>query len=158
MNNRKKKILTRNRIISIVIVLLCVLVVIAFLIIINKKDKSNNLVDSDTAIYNKNNSFLKDHNVTGIVFKDIKCTYDGKNSLITYTIVNTTNKKINLYNYEILVKDKNKKTLTNIEFNYNNSLFPNEEVKISNSVIEVDLTNAYYMNLKINTKNQKKKK
>ena len=132
------------------IVLVCLMVFIGINIFTNE-DSSDNLV------YNKNKSFLNDHKVIGIVFKDIKCTYDGNNSLITYKIVNTNNKKIDLYNYEILVKDKNKKVLTTIEFSYNNTIFPDEEIEISNSVVGVDLTDARYMNLKLNTKNPKKK-
>ena len=153
MSNIRKSF-NKKRIISITIVFLCLLVIIGIIILFTKKDKSNK---SGDLIYNNNDSFLKDHDVIGIVFKDIKCTYDGNNSLISYTIVNKTNKKINLYNYEILIKDKNKKTLTNIEFNYNNSLLPKEEVQISNSVVGADLSDARYMNLRLNTNRKKKK-
>ena len=146
MKNNSKKIIR-----IIVIVLLCLLVVIGIIKLCTKEDNQDDL------IYNKNKGFLNDHKVFGIVFKDIKCTYDGKNSLISYKIVNTTNKKINLYNYEILVKDKNKKVLSTIEFSYNNILLPNKEIEISNSVVGVDLSDARYMNLKLNTKNPKKK-
>lgn len=155
MNNRRKRQLITNRIVSVSIVFLCLLVIIG-VIVIFKKDKTNKINESDDIIYNSNDSFLKDHKVIGVVFKDIKCTYDGNNSLLSYTIVNKTSKKINLYNYEIIVKDKNKKTLTKIDFSYNNSLLPNKEIEISNSVVDTDLSDAHYMNLKLNTKNKKK--
>ena len=155
MNNRRKRQLITNRIVSVSIVFLCLLVIIG-VIVIFKKDKTNKINESDDLIYNSNDSFLKDHKVIGIVFKDIKCTYDGNNSLVSYTIVNETNKKINLYNYEIVIKDDNKNTLAKIEFNYNNSLLPNKEVQISNSVVGVDLSDARYMNLRLNTKYSKK--
>lgn len=155
MNNRRKRQLITNRIVSVSIVFLCLLVIIG-VIVIFKKDKTNKINESDDLIYNSNDSFLKDHKIIGVVFKDIKCTYDGNNSLVSYTIVNETNKKINLYNYEIVIKDDNKNTLAKIEFNYNNSLLPNKEVQISNSVVGVDLSDARYMNLRLNTKNSKK--
>lgn len=155
MNNRRKRQLITNRIVSVSIVFLCLLVIIG-VIVIFKKDKTNKINESDDLIYNSNDSFLKDHKIIGVVFKDIKCTYDGNNSLVSYTIVNETNKKINLYNYEIVIKDDNKNTLAKIEFNYNNSLLPNKEVQISNSVVGVDLSDARYMNLRLNTKYSKK--
>ena len=154
MNNKKFSI---KSIIKVAIVLLCLLVFIGIIIIVVKKEGLNNINNSKDIIYNKNNNFLRDHKVIGIVFKDIRCTYDGSNSLISYTIVNETSNKINLYNYEILIKDKNKKILTRIEFYYNDSLLPNKEIEISNSVVGVDLSDAHYMNLKLNTKNRKKK-
>lgn len=151
MKNSRKRRFNKKLLVIVAIVLLCLLVIIGPIKIFTSEEKEDDL------IYNKNKSFLIKHEVIGIVFKDIKCTYDGKNSLLTYKIVNTTDKKIDLYNYEILVKDKNKKVLTTIEFSYNNSLLPNKEVEISNSVVGVDLSDARYMNLKLNTKNPKKK-
>lgn len=151
MKNNSKKRHNKKTIRIIVIVLLCLLVIFGLIKIITKKDNQDNL------IYNNNKNFLNDHKVFGIVFKDFKCTYDGNNSLITYKIVNTTNKNINLYNYKIVIKDKNKNVLTTIEFSYNDILLPDKEIEISNSVVGVDLSDARYMNLKLNTKNPKKK-
>ena len=153
---RRRIRLKRKVIRSLVIVLSCLLIFIVIIHLINRKGNIDSFKDSDKLVYNKNKSFLKKHKVTGIVFKNIKCTYDGNNSLLSYTIVNKTSKKINLYNYEIIVKDKNKKTLTKIDFSYNNSLLPNKEIEISNSVVDTDLSDAHYMNLKLNTKNKKK--
>ena len=153
---RRRIRLKRKVIRSLVIVLSCLLIFIVIIHLFNRKGNIDSFKDSDKLVYNKNKSFLKKHKVTGIVFKNIKCTYDGNNSLLSYTIVNKTSKKINLYNYEIIVKDKNKKTLTKIDFSYNNSLLPNKEIEISNSVVDTDLSDAHYMNLKLNTKNKKK--
>ena len=152
MNNRRKKKLIKKRIRGIFILLLIIIIIIGSIKIFTKDNNSDNLV------YNKNKSFLKKQKVQGIVFKDIKCTYDGKDSLISYVIVNKTKKKVNLNNYEIIVKDKNKKMMTKIVFSYNNDLLPNKEVEISNSVRGIDLSDARYMDLKLNSKKHNKTK
>ena len=150
--NKRKNGLNKKRIRGIFILLLIIIIIIGSIKIFTKENNTDNLV------YNKNKSFLKKQNVGGIVFKDIKCTYDGKNSLISYTIVNKTEKKVNLNNYEIIVKDKNKKMMTKIVFSYNNDLLPNKEVEISNSVRGIDLSDARYMDLKLNSKKHNKTK
>ncbi len=105
----------------------------------------------DNIIYNNHRSFLKHQNKDGILFKNIKCAYDGKDSLITYIIVNDTDKKIDLNNYNVLIKDKSKTLITKIVANVEQTLEPGKEVKMANSVVGVDLTDAYYMELKLKT-------
>jgi hypothetical protein len=109
---------------------------------------------TDKLVYNKNESFLEQQNIDGILFKDIECSYDGKESLIKYVVVNNTNKKIFLSNYDILVKDKNKKPLVKIAAGFGQSIEPKEEIKQSNSVVGIDLSDAYYMELKLKTKDK----
>ena len=127
-----------------------IVIIIIILAIIAVRDKTPN----DGLKYNKNKSFIKKQEVKGIIFKNIKCTYNGKDSLISYTMVNNTKKKIRLNNYDVIVKDKNSVRLTKIAAHVTQTLAPKESVDMANQVVGVDLTNAYYMELKLNTKKE----
>ncbi len=131
---------------------LLILVAIVAIIIVFFIVKSN--TTNDGLKYNKNKSFIKTQKVEGIIFKNIKCTYDGKNSLISYTMINKAKKNIYLNNYDIIVKDKNNVKLTRISAHVTQTLAPKESVDMANQVVGVDLTGAYYMELKINTKKE----
>ncbi len=137
---------------SIIILLSIVLIIGVVLVFILKK---NNTID-DGLKHNNNKSFVQKQKVKGIIFKNIKCTYDGKNSLISYTMVNKTKKKIYLNNYDVIVKDKNKVKLVRIAAHVTQTLSPDEPVDMANQVVGVDLTNAHYMELKLNTKKKDK--
>ena len=148
-NNRNNKldikfIKNKKNIIIIIVIILAIFTCIK----LNKR----NLVEKDGLIYNSNKSFTKDQKVKGIVFKNIKCTYDGKNSLISYTMTNSTKEKINLKNYDIYVKDKKNVILTKISANVTQTIYPKKEIEMANQVIGVDLTNAYYLELKLKIK------
>ena len=139
-----------------IIILLIVIILIIFLLIkiVSKPEKENH----DKLVYNKNESFIKQQKIDGIVFKNINCSYNGKDSLISYTIVNETDKTLNLSNYDVLVKDKNKVVITKIVANVEQKLEPKKGVDMANSVIGVDLTDAYYMELKLKISKVKKEK
>ena len=153
MDNMRKKTkikfkFFKNKKIMIALVLLLILIVALTAILINNKS-------DDGLIYNKNKSFVKEQNIKGIVFKDIKCTYNGKDSIISYTMINKTKKDIYLNNYDIIVKDKDNNKLTKIVAGVTQTIKPKEEVTMSNQIVGVDLTDAYYMELIVNTKKNK---
>ena len=77
-NTKKKNIKVFN---IVIICLLCLLMIFGLIKLISGSSKTGD----DNLIYNKNKSFIKHQKIKGIAFKDINCTYDGKNSLITYT-------------------------------------------------------------------------
>ena len=129
-------------------------IIIIVLIIINRNTSdltTKNNISNDGYKYNNNKNFIKNQKVDGIVFKNIKCTYDGSNSLISYTMVNETKKDIYLDNYDILVKDKNNEKLTKISAHVTQTFKSKESVEMANQVVGVDLTDAYSMELKLNT-------
>ena len=132
--------------------LIPIVIIIIILAIILVRDKTPN----DGLKYNKNKSFIKKQEVKGIIFKNIKCTYDGKDSLISYTMINETKKKIYLNNYDVIVKDKNNVRLTKIAAHVTQTLDPKESVDMANQVVGIDLTDAYYMELKVNTNKKNK--
>ena len=132
----------------IILVIIIILIVALVLLLTHKSD--------DGLKYNKNKSFVSKQEVEGIVFKDIKCTYDGKNSLISYKMVNNTKKKIYLENYDIIVKDKNNNRLTRISAHVTQTLKAKESVEMANQVVGIDLSDAYYMELKLNVNNKEK--
>ena len=140
---KTKRTINVKRIIILLIVI--ILIIFALIKIVSKPDKKV----TDKLVYNKNESFIKSQKIDGIVFKNINCSYDGKNSLISYTIVNETKKKINLSNYDVFVKDKKKVIITKIVANVQQELEPKKGVDMANSVVGVDLTDAYYMELKL---------
>ena len=131
------------------IFLVIVLIIVVIVAITSNKNPNDGLK------YNNNRSFTKKQNVEGIIFKNIKCTYDGKNSLISYTMVNQTKEKIYLNNYDIIVKDKNKEKLTKIAAHVTQTLSPNKSIDMANQVVGIDLTDAYYMELVLNTEEDK---
>ena len=129
-------------------------IIIIVLIIINRNTSdltTKNNISNDGYKYNNNKNFVKKQKVDGIVFKNIKCIYDGNNSLISYTMVNETKKDIYLDNYDILVKDKNNEKLTKISAHVTQTFKSKESVEMANQVVGVDLTDAYSMELKLNT-------
>ena len=134
--------------------LIPVIIIIILIVFAAFKVNSNNEkeIKNDNLIYNQNKSFLKAQKIDGILFKNISCTYDGKDSLISYSMINETNKAIYLNNYDVLVKDKKGVTITKIAANFQNKIKPKEEIKMANSVIGVDLSNAYSMQLKLKIK------
>ena len=144
---KKRKI---KKIYIIIICLICLLMFFGLIKLIGSNSKE---VD-DNLIYNKNKSFIKHQKINGIAFKDINCTYDGKNSLITYTIINETNKDIYLSNYDVIIRDKNKQIITKIVTSYSENIPPKKKISMANSVIGVNLSNAYYMELKLKTGNK----
>ncbi len=133
------------------LILIAIFVIILICIIVSLIGPSG-----DKIVYNKNESFVKTQKVKGIVFKNIECTYDGKDSLISYTMVNDTDKKIYLNKYDVIVKDKNNVRLTKIAPSVKQTLSPKKSLKMANQVVGVDLSKAYYMELKLNTDKKKK--
>ncbi len=114
-----------------------------------------NIGKNNTKItYNKNESFQQKQVKNDLTFDNIKCSYDGKDSLISYTITNETDKEINMKNYEVLVKDENDNVITRIFINFNGKLAPREKKEALNSVLNTDLTNAKKMELNININNK----
>lgn len=147
MKNKRRKKKNNKKYLLIPIV-----ISIIILAVILVRDKTPN----DGLKYNKNKSFIKKQEVKGIIFKNIKCTYDGKDSLISYTMINETKKKIYLNNYDVIVKDKNSVRLTKIAAHVTQTLDPKESVDMANQVVGIDLTDAYYMELKVNTNKKNK--
>ena len=144
---KKRKI---KKIYIIIICLICLLMFFGLIKLISNNSKTGD----DNLIYNNNKSFIKHQKINGIAFKDINCTYDGKNSLITYTIINETNKDIYLSNYDVIIRDKNKQIITKIVASYSENIPPKKKISMANSVIGVNLSNAYYMELKLKTGNK----
>lgn len=144
-----KKIKKKNLLLALGAVAFIIIVIIVF--IIPKHSTSGH-----DLTYNKNDSFLKEQKVEGIVFKNIECSYDGKDSLISYTIVNETKDKVYLNNYDIIVKDKNNVRLTKIAAHVTQTLNPKKSIKMADQVVGIDLTDAYYMELKLNTNKKEK--
>ena len=91
-----KQYLNKKNIIILVTIIL-VLFVLASIFIYKHNNNSNNGLK-----YNENSTFTKAQKVNGIVFENIKCTYDGENSDISYTMINKTKNTIYLSNYDIL--------------------------------------------------------
>lgn len=132
--------------------LILVLVIIIFLAFFCVNNNNHN----DGLKYNKNKTFTKSKKVKGIVFKNIKCTFDGKDSTISYTMINENKKKIYLNNYDVIVKDKNNNKLTRIAAHFTDTIAPNKSLDRVDKVIGIDLTDAYYMELKLNTEKKDK--
>ena len=141
-----------NRKLQIIPAIIVVIVLIAITLGIDR-------TSSDGLKYNKNKSFTKNQEVEGILFSNIKCAYDGNDSLISYTMVNGTSKKIYLDNYDIIVKDNQVVgvKLNKIAAHITQTIEPNETIEMANQVVGIDLTDAKYMELILDTSNKKEK-
>lgn len=138
---------------GVIVVTIILVLLLLFIIITGAHNNNNKNVINDGLKYNENDSFTKKQKISGIAFKDIKCTYDGRNSLISYTMKNTTRKEIYLSNYIVYVKNKDKQTISKIVVKSEQKFTPKEEVSMANQVVGVDLTDAYYMELELDTNN-----
>ena len=151
-NKRKNSDSLKKRKIFFVVIVCVISILMIFGLV--KLISSNSGVKDDNLIYNRNKTFIKQQKIKGIAFKDINCTYDGKDSLITYNIINETGKDIYLSNYDVVVRDKNKQIITKIVASYSENVPPKKKISMANSVIGVDLSDAYYMELKLKTGNK----
>ena len=136
----------KNKKTILLIASLILIIIISTIYNSNKNTYDNSI---KRLIYNKNKSFTKEQTIKGVTFTNIKCYYNGEDSLISYIITNKTDKEIDLKNYKILVKDKNGTVITNIFIDFSKKLTPKEKMKYKNSVVGVDLSNAYSMELKL---------
>ena len=136
-----------------VIIGICLIVLFLIFIVFNIYGKNNNKDDNGLK-YNKNESFLKEQTVEGVTFKNIECYYDGTDSMISYVISNKTEETIDLSNYEVFVKDKRGTIITNIYVDFDKELASKEEMEYRNSVADVDLSDAYTMELKLSINNE----
>ena len=138
-----------------IIVKRLIVVVILFIAIISFI-RINHYTPNDGLKYNRNKTFMKEQKVKGIVFKNIKCTFDGKDSTISYTMINETKKKIYLNNYDVIIQDKNHNRLTRIAAHFTDTIDSMKSLDRVDKVLGVDLTDAYYMELKLNMEKEDK--
>lgn len=141
---------TKKRLLIIIVPV--ILVMILFSIVLIKEKRDNYLTDSiDTNIkYNTNKDFKKEIEQRGLLFKNIECTFDGNESLLSYKIVNKTEADIELGEYELLVKNDKDEILVTISPNIEDVLKKDEEIEIKNTV-NIDITDA--SGLELNLKN-----
>jgi hypothetical protein len=140
-NNKSNLLLNLSRI----LIGLSIIIIIVAIILIKNADSKEEIK------YNKNESFIEDKVVKGIMFKNIECIYDGKDSTVSYTMINKTTDKIYLNNYDIIIKDKNGNRLIKIAVHISDAINPLESLNRVDRVVGIDLTDAYEMELIINT-------
>lgn len=140
MKNRKKKII---RISGILIILICSIVTLFVL----SKTKEPPKEASIEKIYNQNKSFIQKKEYQELIFDNIECSYDGKNSMLSYDIINQTNETIHLQGYNIDILDKNNNILTSIVLNLEEDIEAGKTRRINNE-ININITNATQMVIK----------
>ncbi|MBR3198478.1 MAG: hypothetical protein IKG27_00525 [Bacilli bacterium] len=143
ISNENKLINLKNIVISLTIIVFIIFMILVFIKLTSGPKKNDNLT------YNKNKSFVKTQKIDGLIFKNIKCSYDGKNSLITYSVVNNTGKETELSNYNIIVKDKNNVPITKIAVGTGKKIKPKQTEIMTHSIIGADLSDAYSMQLEL---------
>ena len=104
--------------------------------------------------YNTNKKFLADKKVEDLSFENIKCSYDGSDSILSYIIVNNSDKTVHLDEYEIVIKDDKDKVLATINPNYDYDLEAKAKFETSNSV-SVDLTKASKLDITLHSAKDK---
>ena len=110
--------------------------------------------DKEHLKYNTNKKFLADKKVEDLSFENIKCSYDGSDSILSYIIVNNSDKTVHLDEYEIVIKDDKDKVLATINPNYDYDLEAKAKFETSNSV-SVDLTKASKLDITLHSAKDK---
>lgn len=133
---------------SIVLVILIVLMgIVIFVKVTNEPEKKTTSKYNLFVKYNENQEFLKEQQVAGLTFTDIKCSYDGNLSILSYTITNKTDEVIYVKEQEILIKDEQGNVIETIMAYYDREFQPGEEYSTGNTS-KKDLTEAYMLELK----------
>lgn len=142
----KKK--TKTILISIlsICLILGVTLIIVLMLNQNKTPEENNDNTTPETTYNNNEKVIEDKNINNITFTNIECSYDGNNSLLSYTVTNKTQAPVTLGEYEIIVKDKDDKILANLVPQLDVELKPEESFDTGVSV-GIDLSKAYAIEL-----------
>lgn len=126
-----------------------ILGIILIVVFIQKQEKApeeDNKNLTPEIIYNNNDKVVEDKNINNITFTNIECSYDGNNSLLSYTVTNKTQAPVTLGEYEIIVKDKDDKILANLVPQLDVELKPEESFDTGVSV-GIDLSKAYAIEL-----------
>ena len=104
MNIRIKRLL----LIIAMVLLISFVVFMVYLKYFRDNSTSNKQsVTKDTVIYNNNSGVVESKVVSGIVFSNIKCYYDGSNSIISYDVTNTKDEEVTVGKYHVDVYDDN---------------------------------------------------
>lgn len=133
---------------KVVLIILSILFLIGIILSIlffsnNQEDKIND--DKDNEITdNISKELTKDQIINNISFTNIKCSFQGNYYLLEYTITNQNNDRVNIGEYELIVKDKDNNIIANIAPYLDIELNPNESYS-TGSAIDIDLTNASSM-------------
>ena len=150
MNN--DNIVKKSSKLKIVFVIFVIIIVIITALFLKNKSNDNNEYKKSKVKegirYNTNKKVVEDKVVDNIKFTNIECTFDGNNSLLSYTITNIGNEKVNLGEYEIIVKDKNGNVLANLGPSLNFDLEPNQPYDTGNS-INIDISEAYSIEIQL---------
>lgn len=138
----------KNILISVLSISLILGIVFITIFMFNRKntiDESEKELLSET-IYNTNDKVVEDKNINDITFTNIECSFDGSNSLLSYTITNKTQEPVTLGEYEIVVKDKDGIVLANLVPQLDIELKPGESFDTGVSV-NINLKDAYEIEL-----------
>ena len=138
----------KNILISILSISLILGIVFITIFMFNRKntiEESEKELLSET-IYNTNDKVVEDKNINDITFTNNECSFDGSNSLLSYTITNKTQEPVTLGEYEIIVKDKDGIVLANLVPQLDIELKPGESFDTGVSV-NINLKDAYEIEL-----------
>ena len=154
---KKEKVETKKstdlKFIIAVIIIIILLGLIIWITFIKVNTSNNEPKKEEPKIkYNTNENVVKDKEVNGILFTNIKCSFDGEYSIINYTIVNNTKETINLKEYEVIIKDKDGTIIAIISPNLDENIEPGKTRDTGNA-INIDLTKAYSMELNLEPNN-----
>ncbi len=127
-------------------------IVLGLVIFLASKSLSSD--DKEHLEYNTNKKFLADKKIENLSFENIKCSYNGSDSILSYVIVNESDKTVHLDEYEIVIKDDKDKVLATINPNYDYDLEAKAKFETSNSV-SVDLTKASKLDITLHSAKNK---
>ena len=139
----KKSVKSKNSKIIILIFLIILIILTVFGIIYFNKDE-----DAQDGNNNINKEFFSNKEIDNVTFTNIVCSFDGFNSLLTYTVTNNSMDSIFLEDYELIVKDKDSNILAVMVPGDSKELSKNESINIEN-IIDIDLTKAYSLELRL---------
>lgn len=125
----------------ITIIILLIIFIISLFFIFKKETNEKTETNNKNTNTEEKLNIEKEQNINNIIFTNINCEYDGHTSILKYTVVNKTDKTINLGTYEIKVKNKNNEVIANIINVLDQDINQNEKVDTATS-IDINLTQA----------------
>lgn len=149
MKEKLMNTLKNKKIMIIGSVCIIALIISGSILFLTKNDEGGSIFSESknpNLKYNDNKEFKQDIEERGLLFKNIECTFDGNESMLSYIIINKTDKDIQLGEYDLLVKNSKGEVLVTISPNLEQVLKKDEELEIRNAV-NIDITDAAILEL-----------
>ena len=141
----------KNKILFTILIVLIIIVIIVNVLVFGNSDKKSgsNLQSDEVTVVNNNPSFSEDKIVNNLLFTNIKGIYDGEVYVLSYTIINQSDEVIHMGDFILIIKDKDGKEITRVDYNYDYDLKSGQEYPTSHFIND-NIIDAYSIEYIVN--------